>query len=599
MPNIEGYKLTNKGNALQIKVEAGKCKLDITKLKLGSGTASGDIVNLTDLVKVEQTVPISKIEVIDDYTCRITGLVTNQGLNKTYYIREIGLYAQDPDDGEILYLVAVDKNPDVMPADNYQMIISQEFNIDVVVSNVDSVNVTSQPVHLITDDELNKKIEEHNTSANPHENIFKRVLITEAKTAANTSDWNMLIESRTYKISGATFAADKHQPVGAVGTGELVVLKNGDDTIAQVYYANSAAYDKAGAYHRMCISGAWTDWVYNITNKGGNVTGDFNINGKLTVDSVQVNDRLMIGEIDPAHPDTSNFLTPEDLKKIQDQIIAPQQTIYVDQKNGNDNNDGTISNKAFRTLNKAIASIRQDIPTLAINLKTYTEEKDRMYNTFYLDEPINFSNTYQSPYRAIRVSKQFSISATWENYISNNIVAKIVAPYGKVSTGDKIDNTLLYAWGNILFIAPKCDLKFVAVNFAFPEDVQNDSKFTNTLFYQLVGSLEIQNIQGNTLQIPANCSLLNAYYGTTIDRVEFSQAGTITGDGILVNARSGGLYSTDPKTTEGGKHMDSKTVGGLITKYIKDNSTIFSGAVLGSTSGLTDNTDAIYKKGFD
>nr|DAP82602.1 MAG TPA: tail collar fiber protein [Caudoviricetes sp.] len=599
MPNIEGYKLTNKGNALQIKVEAGKCKLDITKLKLGSGTASGDIVNLTDLVKVEQTVPISKIEVIDDYTCRITGLVTNQGLNKTYYIREIGLYAQDPDDGEILYLVAVDKNPDVMPADNYQMIISQEFNIDVVVSNVDSVNVTSQPVHLITDDELNKKIEEHNTSANPHENIFKRVLITEAKTAANTSDWNMLIESRTYKISGATFAADKHQPVGAVGTGELVVLKNGDDTIAQVYYANSAAYDKAGAYHRMCISGAWTDWVYNITNKGGNVTGDFNINGKLTVDSVQVNDRLMIGEIDPAHPDTSNFLTPEDLKKIQDQIIAPQQTIYVDQKNGNDNNDGTISNKAFRTLNKAIASIRQDIPTLAINLKTYTEEKDRMYNTFYLDEPINFSNTYQSPYRAIRVSKQFSISATWENYISNNIVAKIVAPYGKVSTGDKIDNTLLYAWGNILFIAPKCDLKFVAVNFAFPEDVQNDSKFTNTLFYQLVGSLEIQNIQGNTLQIPANCSLLNAYYGTTIDRVEFSQAGTITGEGILINARSGKLFSTDPKTTDGGKYIDSKTVGGLITKYIKDNSTTFSGSVLGDTSGLTDNTDAIYKKGFD
>ena len=320
-------------------------------------------------------------------------------------------------------------------------------------------------------------------------------------------------------------------------------------------------------------------------------TSTNNINGKLTVDTIEVANSLTIGGAPPLGQDA--------IDKLQDQIIAPQQTIYVDQKNGNDNNDGTTSDKAFRTLNKAIASIRQDIPTLTINLKTYKEEKDRMYNTFYLDEPINFSNTYQSPYRAIRVSKQFSISATWENYISNNIVAKIVAPYGKVSTGDKIDNTLLYAWGNILFIAPKCDLKFVAVNFAFPEDVQNDSKFTNTLFYQLVGSLEIQNIQGNTLQIPANCSLLNAYYGTTIDRVEFSQAGTITGDGILVNARSGGLYSTDPKTTEGGKHMDSKTVGGLITKYIKDNSTIFSGAVLGSTSGLTDNTDAIYKKGFD
>ena len=380
MPNIEGYKLTNKGNALQIKVEAGKCKLDITKLKLGSGTASGDIVNSTDLVKVEQTVPISKIEVIDDYTCRITGLVTNQGLNKTYYIREIGLYAQDPDDGEILYLVAVDKNPDVMPADNYQMIISQEFNIDVVVSNVDSVNVTSQPVHLVTSDEVDEKIEEHNTSANPHENIFKRVLITEAKTAANTTDWNTLTESRTYKISGATFAADKHQPIGAAGTGELVVLKNGDDTIVQIYYANSAAYDKAGAYHRMCIGGTWTNWVYNITNVGGSLTGNLNINGKLIAKEIYATDKLLIGDYDPSvPPDTSSFLTKDDFDKLKTQIEVVQnklvdnsQWIAVDSKNGNDNNSGTSWKEAVQTLDKAISLIKKYVPTVSINLRTYT-----------------------------------------------------------------------------------------------------------------------------------------------------------------------------------------------------------------------------------
>lgn len=470
---------------------------------------------------------------------------------------------------------------------------AEEINTDLTqdINNLQS-DLNSKYNELKTGlGSTNTALQQHNIDENAHSNLFQRALVTESKTAANTADWNTLTESRTYKISGATFAADKHQPVGAIGTGELVVLRNGDDTIVQVYYANSTEFDKAGAYHRVNVGGAWTDWVYNITNKGGTVTGDFDINGKLTVDTIEVSNSLTIGGAPPLGQDA--------IDKLQDRIIAPQQTIYVDQKNGNDNNDGTTSDKAFRTLNKAIASIRQDIPTLTINLKTYTEEKDRMYNTFYLDEPINFSNTYQSPYRAIRVSKQFSISATWENYISNNIVAKIVAPYGKVSTGDKIDNTLLYAWGNILFIAPKCDLKFVAVNFAFPEDVQNDSKFTNTLFYQLVGSLEIQNIQGNTLQIPANCSLLNAYYGTTIDRVEFSQAGTITGEGILINARSGKLFSTDPKTTDGGKYIDSKTVGGLITKYIKDNSTTFSGSVLGDTSGLTDNTDAIYKKGFD
>lgn len=432
MPNIEGYKLTNKGNALQIKVEAGKCKLNITKLKLGSGTASGDIVNLTDLVQVEQTVPISKIEVIDDYTCRITGLVTNQGLNKTYYIREIGLYAQDPDDGEILYLVAVDKNPDVMPADNYQMIISQEFNIDVVVSNVDSVNVTSQPVHLITDDELNKKIEEHNTSANPHENIFKRVLITEAKTAANTADWNTLTESRTYKISGATFAADKHQPVGAIGTGELVVLKNGDDTIVQVYYANSTEFDKAGAYHRVNVGGAWTDWVYNITNKGGTVTGDFDINGKLTVDSLDIKNNFTVAGGTP--------VTGDDLQKVKDQIIAPSQTLYVSNNGSNETGDGTIT-KPYKTIDFTATKINYDVPTVTIVIDNDCE------NLNYSMHPIDFRG---------KQTESFNITITnWEKISQGDeFKPKLTINKGKAFIA-YTGSIQLFGWGN--FIASNID----------------------------------------------------------------------------------------------------------------------------------------------
>ena len=140
----------------------------------------------------------------------------------------------------------------------------------------------------------NTALQQHNVDENAHANLFQRALVTETNVAANTVDWNTLTESRTYKISGATFAADKHQPVGAIGTGELVVLKNGDDTIAQVYYANSVAYDKAGAYHRINIGGTWTDWVYNITNKGGSVTGNFDINGNLTVDSLDIKNNFTL-----------------------------------------------------------------------------------------------------------------------------------------------------------------------------------------------------------------------------------------------------------------------------------------------------------------
>ena len=333
------------------------------------------------------------------------------------------------------------------------------------------------------------------------------------------------------------------------------------------------------------------------------IENNLQINGKLVVPNVYVTEKLLIGNYDPSkpeQPDLSNFLTPDDLQKLQDQIIAPEQNLYVDQKNGDDDNDGTSEKTAVRTLGKAISLIRQDIPTLTIHLKTYIEENDKVYNTFHLDEPINFTNTYQSPYRAIRVSKQFTISATWDNYVSDNVVATIVAPYGKVSTGDKAsDGSLLYAWGNILFIAPKCSMKFVATKFSFPEDLKTDDKYTNTFIYQLVGSLEVQNIKKNTTEIPENCSFLNAYYGTTIDRVEFSLAGTINGNGMIINARSGKLFKTDPKTTDGGETKNNMVVSGLITKYIKDGGTSITGNLLGSTKGLYDNTEAIYIKGFN
>lgn len=278
----------------------------------------------------------------------------------------------------------------------------------------------------------NTALQQHNVDEDAHANLFKRALVTEAKTASNTADWNTLTESRTYKISGATFAADKHQPVGAVGTGELVVLKNGDDTIAQVYYANSAAYDKAGAYHRMCISGTWTDWVYNITNKGGNITG------KLTVNEVQVTDRLLIGEVDPAHPDTSNFLTKDDLQKLQDQIIAPNQSIYVNAINGNDDNDGTSSSKAVRTLNKAYELIKKTVPEITIFL--YNGQEGITYEAYPLDMVDEGYSTEQLNFKVLTTS-------------SNTIKPTIRLNFGQVKGRGGYDKTGKYGhpmvFGNI------------------------------------------------------------------------------------------------------------------------------------------------------
>ena len=52
MANWTGGRLTKAGRDLQIKVEAGQCKLELTKIKLGDGTEDiSTIDTLTDLVE--------------------------------------------------------------------------------------------------------------------------------------------------------------------------------------------------------------------------------------------------------------------------------------------------------------------------------------------------------------------------------------------------------------------------------------------------------------------------------------------------------------------------------------------------------------------
>lgn len=440
----------------------------------------------------------------------------------------------------------------------------------------------------------NTALQQHNTDENAHSNLLQRALVTEAKTAPNTADWNTLTESRTYKITGATFAADKHQPVGATGTGELVVLKNGDDTIAQVYYAKSSEFDKAGAYHRINIGGAWTDWVYNITNKGGTIENNLQINGKLVVPNVYVTEKLLIGDYDPSkpeQPDLSNFLTPDDLQKLQDQIIVPEQEFFVDQKNGDDSNDGKT--KPFRTLSKVFSVLRPNIPTVIVNLETYIEPENEIYNTFILENMIENDN--------LKIGNLI-IRATWKSFEKNRIVAKIIVPYGKVNTGQTNNNTtpptLYYQWGRFFMHGCKgCTLQ--SVIFQFPTDTADSSKFRNAVFYAFEGNFKMNNFSGNTMNLPDNCSFFLLPNSSNIDTIYFEESmfegSNIQGNDLLFKGSLSNIYPNNPRDdTSNGKKGSALT--STISKLINLNVN-FGSNVLGSTSGLDSNVYAVYKRG--
>lgn len=175
MPNWNGLVLTKKGQLLQAKVGTGVV-LALTKMKLGSGVLPNgtSLEDLTDLVTPEQNVGIASKEVLTDQKmCKISATITNVGLSAGYYVRELGVFANDPDDGEILYAVTSDSAPDYLPPEGGSTAVSQEFAVYIAASNASDVNVSIDPGTLATMGYVETAIADHNSLATAHENRFK------------------------------------------------------------------------------------------------------------------------------------------------------------------------------------------------------------------------------------------------------------------------------------------------------------------------------------------------------------------------------------------------------------------------------------------
>lgn len=134
--------LTKQGLKLQAKVDAGNA-MQLTKCRLGSGTiGSGQqLEDLTELVAPVQTLPIASVTYSDDsHACIISAVTDNSTVTTGYYLREFGIYAKDPDDGEILYAVASDSEPDFIPAKGTSTVISQEIGVALTFANAANVS---------------------------------------------------------------------------------------------------------------------------------------------------------------------------------------------------------------------------------------------------------------------------------------------------------------------------------------------------------------------------------------------------------------------------------------------------------------------------
>lgn len=166
--------MTDVGAALQAKVNAGKTKLTFTKIKVGSGVNATNPLVLTDVIssKWETTNFVVKLE---GKIVSVDTVITNTGVHEAFRMSEIGLFAQDPDKGEILYAYLTDPEPDRMPAESGSVVVSQELIIGMVFSNTGNVSLTVNMGALVNREQLTEAVKQHNTDISSHPAITSMI----------------------------------------------------------------------------------------------------------------------------------------------------------------------------------------------------------------------------------------------------------------------------------------------------------------------------------------------------------------------------------------------------------------------------------------
>lgn len=313
---FDGIQITNRGRNLLAKAEAGLTKITYTKFSAGDGKLAGQMpIALKALINEKISFPVSRLKIQNENVVVPGFEFSNQGVVSGFFFREVGLWAIDPDLGEILYAYANSgEGAEYIDAQNTSAVLKKLFNFELTVSNTAQVTVvvddtiiyaTPQDVadalkksKEYTDEQiLNVKVPDASTTQKGivqltnSTNSTSEVLAPTAKALKTAYDlansayrdrgnvplnWNDAILSGNYNVALSAWTGYSNYPAGVYGYGKLVVDYNGGACV-QVYYT----HDNPGRiFTRISFNGAdWREWTEIFTTTGGVIPRDVTISG--------------------------------------------------------------------------------------------------------------------------------------------------------------------------------------------------------------------------------------------------------------------------------------------------------------------------------
>lgn len=145
MANFGSFEITTAGLELEYKAQVGET-LNFTKFVLGDGYYTGDIKDLTNVVneiREENVIRLNVQTLSSTKKVSIGFNINTANITTGFYLREIGLFAEDPDGGEdilVFYGNAGDIADYIQPSGS-STVSEKLIDLEVYISNV--ANITA------------------------------------------------------------------------------------------------------------------------------------------------------------------------------------------------------------------------------------------------------------------------------------------------------------------------------------------------------------------------------------------------------------------------------------------------------------------------
>ena len=270
--------MTTAGLALQARLVAGTT-LSITKVQAGSGTVDvSQLPSQTSVTTPQQALTIRQVT-SDANAAALTCYLENDNVSTGYTATQIGVFAQDPVAGEILYFIvqAASGQGTEVPSNEEMPGYTAEWTFYFGFGQADSVSVTVDPANTVSQAQVTTMISTALTGAtfNASQITAGTLPVARGGTGQTSRDTTPTSGSSTWVTSGGVYTALHAINTSQITAGTLPVARGGTGQTSRdtTPTSGSTTWVTSGGIYT-ALSNKQNKITYGTGNPSGGSNGD-------------------------------------------------------------------------------------------------------------------------------------------------------------------------------------------------------------------------------------------------------------------------------------------------------------------------------------